>query len=105
MVGGQPINSIRLMAFLFGGIEMEQVKCDACRVLFTIEVKVKKYEQGIEEQYFHCPHCHERYQGAVTDAIARKIQVRMNKLRAQFYKEQRRLHAHMAKLEKKIEQL
>lgn len=48
--------------------------CDVCENEFVIELHVKEYAEGVEETYFRCTHCGEKYTGVVTDPEIRKQQ-------------------------------
>lgn len=53
------------------------VYCNKCKKDFEINIKTKKCLGGIEETYFKCPHCKERYTGFFTDKNIRIKQKRV----------------------------
>ncbi len=58
--------------------------CDECLGEYVPKLKIKKYKCGIEETYFKCPHCNDKYTAFYTD---RKIRKQQKELR-NFYKNQ-----------------
>ena len=54
------------------------IYCNKCKKDFEINIKTKKYPGGIEETYFKCPHCKERYTGFFTD---KNIRIKQKKVR------------------------
>lgn len=56
---------------------MEKVNCNKCKKDFVIKVKVKKYPGGIEELYFTCPRCKERYTAYYIDEKGKELQKRI----------------------------
>lgn len=58
----------------------QKVNCDKCKKDFIIKLKVKKHKEGIEELYFKCPHCKERYTSYYIDREGKELQ---KKIRAE----------------------
>lgn len=50
------------------------VNCDTCKKDFNIDIKIEKYDGGIEKVHFHCPHCNQEYISYFTNAEIRKKQ-------------------------------
>ena len=48
--------------------------CDKCNYITDIDFKVQNHSKGIQETYFICEHCLERYTCFVTDARVRDMQ-------------------------------
>lgn len=63
-----------------------ETTCDKCHKDFMIEIKVKKYSGGIEEIYFVCPHCRQRYSSYFTDRNIRIKQKQIMKRRDNYQK-------------------
>ena len=59
---------------------MANLKCDSCYKEFELKVKIKKHTRLIEETYFKCPHCKERYSSYFTDEHIRSKQDQINLL-------------------------
>ncbi|WMJ81963.1 transglycosylase [Clostridium sp. MB40-C1] len=58
-----------------------EVYCNKCNKDFELNIKVKKYPGGVEETYFKCPHCKERYSSYFTD---RNIRIKQGKVRNKY---------------------
>lgn len=63
-----------------------KVACDKCSKKFQIKVKTRKLPLGIEEIYFICPHCKEKYIGYYTNLEIRKKQKEINKMWEEYRK-------------------
>jgi hypothetical protein len=50
------------------------IYCNECKYEFDIKPRVKHYSKGVEEVFFNCPHCHERYTSYFTNPKIRKQQ-------------------------------
>lgn len=59
---------------------MNKVTCDKCNKKFEIKAKTRKLPLGIEEVYFICPHCKEKYVSYYTDESIREKQNEINKV-------------------------
>lgn len=57
-----------------------KVVCDKCSKKFEIKVKTRKLPLGVEEVYFTCPHCKEKYVSYYTDPEIREKQKKINKI-------------------------
>lgn len=62
-------------------MKKQKVNCDKCKKDFIIKLKVKKHKEGIEELYFKCPHCKERYTSYYIDREGKELQ---KKIRAKY---------------------
>lgn len=51
--------------------------CDKCKKEFEIKPRIKKFADGIEETFFICPGCNERYSSYFTDKDIRKKQAKL----------------------------
>ena len=60
-----------------------EINCNECKQDFDMKVKVKKHKGSIEEVYFICPHCKERYTSYYTDRL---IRVEQSKIRKKYEK-------------------
>lgn len=49
------------------------VNCDNCKKQFKIDVKIKKYDKGVEKVHFYCPHCKQEYISYFTNKRIRKM--------------------------------
>lgn len=56
------------------------IVCDKCNKGFNIDLKTRKLPLGVEEVYFKCPHCNEKYVSYYTDEGIRKKQREINKM-------------------------
>lgn len=52
----------------------KKVNCNKCKKNFIIKPKVKKHKEGIEELYFKCPHCKEKYTAFYIDKEGKELQ-------------------------------
>lgn len=68
------------------GDNMNKVKCDSCNKEFEIKLQVKKHPGAVEETYFICPKCKERYVSYFTDKDIRAKQKQINKLWEEYRK-------------------
>lgn len=59
-----------------------QTTCDKCSEDFRIKLKTKTYNISVKESYFICPHCKTKYVAFILDAECRRMQSKINKLRA-----------------------
>lgn len=59
---------------------MNKVVCDKCNKEFKIVLKTRKLPLGVEEVYFKCTHCNEKYVSYYTDESIRKKQREINKM-------------------------
>lgn len=48
--------------------------CNKCNEEFEIKPRIKKYADAVEETFFTCPHCNERYSSFFTNNDIRKKQ-------------------------------
>lgn len=60
---------------------MVNVHCDDCKKNFDIKLKEKKRGNGIVETYFTCPHCDKHYTAFATDAVVRRKQREIKRMR------------------------
>jgi len=56
------------------------IHCDVCDEQIVIKPQLKKHGDGVQETYFNCPHCDERYTAYVTNAEIRKRQREIKRL-------------------------
>lgn len=56
------------------------VNCDTCKKDFNLDVKITKYDGGVEKIHFYCPHCNQEYISYFTDPAIRKKQARIRVL-------------------------
>lgn len=57
-----------------------KIYCTECGKEFEPELKVDKFDGGVEKAYFVCPHCGEMFDGFYTNESIRKKQVKIRKL-------------------------
>lgn len=61
------------------------VNCNKCNKNFDVKVRTRQIDKDVEEVFFNCPHCHERYTAYFTDKNIREkqkiIRVKYNQLR------------------------
>lgn len=50
------------------------VYCNKCKHEFEVKVKTKHIENDVEEVFFNCPHCHERYTAYYTNDKIKQLQ-------------------------------
>ncbi|WP_054637175.1 hypothetical protein [Thalassobacillus sp. C254] len=85
------------------------VSCDKCNQEFQIKPKTFK-KKGIEETYFNCPECKEKYGVIVTDKTIRRKQKAIKELQIKIDKQKdpeikKRLFSQFQKDKKEIETL
>jgi transcription initiation factor IIE alpha subunit len=49
-------------------------QCDKCNKYFEVQIKLRKPDRGIEEHYFNCSHCGEKYISYYTNKNIRRKQ-------------------------------
>lgn len=57
-----------------------QVTCDDCQEVYTLEIQVAHLDDGIEKNFFTCPHCNHEYIAYCTDSNVRNKQNIMKSL-------------------------
>lgn len=55
-------------------MKKQKVNCDKCKKDFIIKPKIKKHKEDIEELYFKCPYCKERYAAFYIDKEGKELQ-------------------------------
>lgn len=63
-----------------------KVVCDKCNKKFEIKLKTRNLPLGIEEVYFICPHCKEKYVSYYTDESIREKQKKINGMYEEYRK-------------------
>lgn len=63
-----------------------KVICDKCNKEFEIKLKVNNHINNIEEAYFKCPNCGEKYISCFTDKNIRLKQKKINKMWEEYKK-------------------
>ena len=79
------------------------VNCNECNEAFKIDTKVEKHGKDIEEVYFICPNCNERYTAYFTDKHIRTKQKKVEDLYEEINKLKAELDHDMEVLKSKIE--
>lgn len=65
---------------------MNKVVCDKCNKKFEIKLKTRKLPLGVEEVYFICSHCKEKYISYYTDESIREKQKKINEMWTKYRK-------------------
>lgn len=79
------------------------VHCNECNKEFNTEVKIEKYERGIEKIYFNCPYCNQEYIAYFTDENIRRQQAQIRLLQSKISK--KKLKQLQNKLQKDMHEL
>lgn len=64
----------------------KRVVCDKCSNEFELKLKTKKHINNIEEIYFKCPNCGEKFVSYFADKSIRLKQKKINKLWEEYKK-------------------
>jgi hypothetical protein len=85
-----------------------QVTCDDCKKEFVIiEIQTTRINEGIEKNYFSCPHCHTEYPSYYTNQTIRMeladIKMFLRKFHsAQSLKKKEKIHKKITALQDRI---
>lgn len=53
------------------------IYCNKCKYEFKVKVRTKHIEKDIEEVFFNCPNCHERYTSYYTNNKIKELQEKL----------------------------
>lgn len=68
-----------------------EVHCDKCKKDFKVKVRTKWLDKDVEEVFFNCPNCHERYTAYYINDKIRKMQKQPKLYRRMIEKEMNKL--------------
>lgn len=81
------------------------VNCNKCKNDFEIKVRTRYVIDDIEEVFFNCPHCHERYTSYYLNDNIKDMQKKIRKFRGNKYKEnilKKKIEKEMNRLEELV---
>lgn len=67
------------------------VYCDKCKHEFNVKVRTRYIDKDVEEVFFNCPNCHERYTAYYINDKIRKMQKQPKLYRRMIEKEMNKL--------------